>query len=68
MPFVHIRITRDGTTVEQKAELIRAVTEQLERVLGKNPATTSVIIEEVDAENWGAGGRTVAALRQAAAR
>jgi len=26
------------------------------RVLGKNPATTSVIIEEVPPENWGIGG------------
>jgi 4-oxalocrotonate tautomerase len=32
-------------------------------VLGKNPATTVVIIEEVEADNWGVGGETVAARR-----
>lgn len=36
--------------------LIMGATDLLARVLGKNPATTSVIIEEVPPENWGIGG------------
>ncbi len=66
MPYVNIQITREGTTVEQKAELIRGATELLARVLGKNPATTFVIIDEVDTDNWGIAGQTVSALRNVA--
>lgn len=67
MPYVNIQITREGATAEQKAELIRGVTELLVRVLDKNPATTFVIIDEVDTDNWGIAGQTVTALRQKAA-
>lgn len=66
MPHVHIQITREGATVEQKSELIRGATELLVRVLDKNPATTFVVIEEVDTDHWGIGGETVTALRRRA--
>lgn len=59
MPYVNIRITRDGATPEQKAELIRGVTDLLVRVLDKNPATTFVVIDEVAMEDWGVGGLPV---------
>ncbi|EGJ49849.1 2-hydroxymuconate tautomerase family protein [Desulfocurvibacter africanus] len=64
MPFVNIKITREGATAEQKAELIRGVTELLRDVLGKNPATTVVVIDEVDTDNWGIGGETVTVRRK----
>ncbi len=64
MPFVNIKITRDGATSEQKAELIKGVTDLLVKVLHKNPATTVVVIEEVETDNWGIGGETVTAIRQ----
>ena len=67
MPYVNIRITREGATPEQKAELIGGVTELLQRVLGKNPATTVVKIDEVDFENWGIGGLPVLDYRAAQA-
>ena len=65
MPYVNIRVTREnGTpTAEQKAELIKGATELLVRVLGKNPATTVVVIDEVDTDNWGVGGETVTRRR-----
>lgn len=56
MPFVNIRITREGATKEQKQQLIEGATQLLVDVLGKNPATTFVIIDEVETENWGVGG------------
>lgn len=65
MPYVNIRITREGASPEQKAELIGGVTELLQRVLGKNPATTVVTIDEVDTDNWGIGGRPVLDYRAA---
>ncbi|NLI12990.1 2-hydroxymuconate tautomerase family protein [Pelotomaculum propionicicum] len=65
MPYVNIKITREGATAEQKAELIRGVTSLLADVLGKNPQTTVVVIEEVETDNWGIGGETVTARRRA---
>lgn len=59
MPFVNIKIAKTGATTEQKAELIKGATELLQRVLNKNPATTFVIIEEVETDNWGVGGESV---------
>ncbi len=64
MPFVSIRITREGTTAEQKAQVIKEVTETLERVLHKPPEWTHIAIEEVDTDNWGFGGRTTTAIRR----
>lgn len=66
MPYVNIQITREGATAEQKAELIRGATELLVRVLNKDPATTFVVIEEVDTDNWGVGGESVTTLRRRA--
>lgn len=66
MPFVNIKITKEGATVEKKAELIEGVTNLLASLLGKNPKTTVVVIEEVDTDNWGIGGETVTALRKKA--
>lgn len=64
MPYVNIQITREGVTREQKATLIRGVTELLEVTLNKNPATTCVVIEEVELDNWGIAGKSVSELRR----
>lgn len=64
MPFVNIKITKNGATSEQKAALIKGVTELLRDVLDKNPATTVVVIDEVDTDNWGIGGKTVTERRR----
>ena len=53
MPYINIRITREGATAAQKRALIEGATELLSRVLDKNPATTFVIIDEVETDNWG---------------
>jgi 4-oxalocrotonate tautomerase len=64
MPYVNIRITREGATVEEKAALIEGATQLLVDVLGKDPATTVVVIDEVETDNWGIGGKTVSVLRR----
>ena len=64
MPYVNIKITREQTTPEQKAALIRGVTQLLADVLGKNPQTTFVVIDEVDTDNWGIAGESVTIRRQ----
>ncbi|MGC2868305.1 2-hydroxymuconate tautomerase family protein [Proteus vulgaris] len=63
MPYVNIKITREGATAEQKEQLIAGATQLLVDVLGKNPATTVVVIDEVETDNWGIGGKTVTELR-----
>jgi 4-oxalocrotonate tautomerase len=63
MPFVNIRITKDQTTPAQKAELIKGVTQLLFDVLGKDPRTTYVVIDEIDTDNWGVGGESLTVRR-----
>lgn len=64
MPYVNIKVTREGVTAEQKAKLIEGATKLLVDVLGKNPQTTFVVIDEVDTDNWGVGGETITARRK----
>lgn len=64
MPYVNLKITKEEATNKQKAELIKGVTTLLNEVLGKNPATTFVIIEEVDTNNWGIAGEQVSERRK----
>ncbi|MFW5731547.1 MAG: tautomerase family protein [Desulfonatronovibrionaceae bacterium] len=66
MPYVNIRITREQASAKQKARLIQGVTDLLQEILGKNPATTFVIIDEVETDNWGIGGEQVTQLRKQA--
>jgi 4-oxalocrotonate tautomerase len=56
MPFVNVKITKDGTTREQKAQIVAEITDTLVRVLGKKPEHTHIVIEEIELENWGFGG------------
>lgn len=65
MPYVNIKITDEGVTKEQKHQLIQGVTQLLVDILGKNPATTVVVIDEVNTDNWGIGFDQVTELRRA---
>ncbi|WP_108882410.1 2-hydroxymuconate tautomerase family protein [Anderseniella sp. Alg231-50] len=70
MPYVNIKVTKEGgpdgtgPTAEQKAELIKGTTDLLARVLGKSPATTFVVIDEVALQDWGIGGLPVTEFRR----
>lgn len=68
MPFVSVRITRDGVTREQKAQVIAEITETLQRLLGKSPELTHIVIEEVETDNWGYAGLTTTQYREQLAR
>jgi 4-oxalocrotonate tautomerase len=63
MPFINIKMT-PGTAPEKKAELIKAVTKLIVDMLGKNPDTTHVVIEEVPTDNWGVAGETITSRRK----
>ena len=64
MPFVHVSITRDGASQAQKRQLVREITDTLERVLGKQPDLTHIVIAEVETDNWGHGGEPVTDRRR----
>ena len=64
MPYVNIKITKESVTTEQKAQLIKGATDLLVEVLGKNPKTTVVVIDEVETDNWGIAGESVSVRRQ----
>lgn len=65
MPLIIIKVTggREAPTPEQKKALFEGATDLVVKVLGKNPATTHVIIEEVDPDNWAVGGRSATERR-----
>lgn len=71
MPIVTIQVTREGTrpdatsvTAEEKAQLIKGVSQVLLDVLNKPLEATFVVIEEVDKANWGWGGLPVDEYRK----
>jgi 4-oxalocrotonate tautomerase len=63
MPFVHVRMTGKATS-EQKDEVISGITEVLQRVLGKDPAVTHIVLEEIADEDWGVRGVSVATRKK----
>lgn len=68
MPYVNVKVTggSEAPSVEQKQQIIEGVTELLARVLNKNPDTTVVIIDEIDMDNYGLGGKTITEVRKLA--
>lgn len=64
MPYIKIQVTNEGVTKEQKQQLIKEATDLMVRVLNKEPATTFVVIEEVETDNWGVAGISVTERRK----
>lgn len=64
MPYVNVKITKDGVTAAQKAQLVAEITDSLVRVLGKRPEHTHIVIEEIDPENWGYAGMLTTEYRK----
>jgi len=64
MPYVNIQITDEHVTNDQKQALIKGATQLLVDVLNKDPATTFIVIDEVNTDNWGIGFDQVTKLRR----
>ncbi len=56
MPYVNVKLTDDGVTLEQKAALVRDITASLVRVLGKQLEHIHIVLDLVEPENWGFDG------------
>ena len=66
MPYVNVRITKDGASVEQKRRIVEEITNTLVSVLGKKPEHTHVVIDEIEPENWGFAGMLTTDFRRKA--
>lgn len=66
MPYVNVKITKDGVSAEQKAQIVAEITQTLQRVLGKRPDQTHIVIDEVEPENWGFSGMLTTEYRRKA--
>lgn len=66
MPYVNIKLTREQEpiTSEQKAAIIKGVTDLLVDVINRGPKTTVVVIDEIDTDNYGFGGETITVRRK----
>jgi 4-oxalocrotonate tautomerase len=66
MPFVNVKVTggSEAPTIKQKKLIIEGITQLLVTVLNKDPATTVIIIDEVEMDNWGMAGKTTTERRQ----
>lgn len=63
MPYINLKITKDGVTAAQKAQIVAEFTETLVRVLNKKPEHTHIVIDEIDPENWGFAGELTTTYR-----
>ncbi len=64
MPYVNVRITKDGVTAEQKRQIVEEITNTLVKVLNKKPEHTHIVIDEIELENWGFAGMLTSEYRK----
>lgn len=64
MPYINVKITKDGTTTEQKAQIVQEMTQTLVSVLGKKPEHIHIVIDEIELENWGYAGMLTTEFRR----
>ncbi|MDQ7860941.1 4-oxalocrotonate tautomerase family protein [Peribacillus frigoritolerans] len=63
MPYISVQILT-GASNEQKEQVINGVTKVMEEVFGSKPESTFVVVQEVNRENWGIGGRSIQSIQQ----
>jgi 4-oxalocrotonate tautomerase len=64
MPYINVKITDEEVTNEQKQAIIKGCTQLMVDILKKTPATTFVVIDEINTDNWGIGYDQVTELRK----
>ncbi len=63
--FVEVKITAGSNSREEKAALIAHLHTLLSDTLGELAEASYIVLHELPAENWGYGGQTQAARREA---
>ncbi len=64
MPYVNVKITKDGVTTAQKKQIVEEITQTLVSVLGKKPEHIHIVIDEIEPENWGYAGMLTTEYRE----
>lgn len=64
MPYINVKITKDGVTAEKKKRIVAEMTRVLVEVLNKKPEHIHIVIDEVDEENWGFAGMLTTEYRK----
>ena len=64
MPYVNVKITKDGVTKSQKEQIVRDITNSLVKTLGKKPEHSHIVIDEVETDNWGFAGMLTTEYRK----
>ncbi len=64
MPYINVKITKDGVTKEKKQRIVEEMTATLVNVLGKKPEHIHIVIDEIDEENWGYAGMLTTEYRK----
>ena len=64
MPYVNVKITKDGVTKSQKEQIVRDITDSLVKTLGKKPEHIHIVIDEVETDNWGFAGMLTTEYRK----
>ncbi|MDQ6961209.1 MAG: 4-oxalocrotonate tautomerase family protein [Mariprofundaceae bacterium] len=59
MPYIQVRVA-GKLERKQKEEIAQGITDLMQKVAGKPPEATYVVIEEVDRENWAKAGKLLA--------
>jgi 4-oxalocrotonate tautomerase len=56
MPLVTVQMF-EGRTIEQKRELVAAITDAVVKIAKTTPEATTVIINEMPREHWATAGK-----------
>lgn len=60
MPYINVKMLDENVTQEKRERLISGITDVFVNVLGREPKSVWVVIDEVPLETWGIGGQSVA--------
>ncbi|QIO33403.1 tautomerase family protein [Bradyrhizobium sp. 1(2017)] len=60
MPLITVSYTTSRRSASLKADIAGAVSELTARILRKDPRVTAIIVKSVDADDWFAGGKSLA--------
>ena len=56
MPTYHVEML-EGRTLEQKKQLVEAITRISVEILGGQPDSVDILISDIKRENWATGGK-----------
>lgn len=60
MPLITVSYTTSRRSASLKADIASTVSELTARILHKDPKVTAIIVKSVDADDWFAGGKSLA--------